>query len=745
MARFYPIFIFAFLLSATASQAAIKNWVGLDGDNWNNSTSWSPVGIPVSTDDVVINNFVGTINVNTSLTIIRSLTINGGSDVTFSGNANNRNILISCASCSSEIEAGSNATFTGESTFNFACDLYVSSCQSFTIDGNLTFTGGVSSDFYIAGGNISINGDIAFSGSGNSHLACAGGVTTVNGSVVYSGGGETTATSPSVLVINAGGSYEIAKNGGTLPNITWNNTSNLVISGMVDNDPDFGNVASNLGIMSWDCPLQNAPANLNKDLTFNQVYIYDTGSSEIRVNTQSGAGQMRTWTVNGDYTQSGGVVNLTSGNNGSGKINFKGSSFYAAMTLTETASNAGRGIVEFSGTQPQTAYFGVLLNTIDVVINTFDRVLLNTQLSLNSGANLYLTNGHLITSAQNLLTLGAGSSVIGGSLSSYVKGPMRKAGNTAFTFPIGKTNTFAPGAISAPAAVTDTFTAEYYDDPYVNTLDFVAPLVRVSLVEHWQLARKSGASPVQVTLSWVNGTFSGINDLLSLTVARFDGTNWVNTGGTATGTTTAGSIQSDAITLFDWFTFGAKAGGFNPLPIELKTFTATARREQVDLEWITASEKNNAYFGVERSADGLLFSEIGRKTGAGTSFDDNTYTFSDLAPMTGLNYYRLRQVDLDGQFTYSPVRVVQIGQTGRLLLFPSPAVDILQIRLPEALEQAADWQILDQSGRVVARGQWVDDSLETQVPIGHLPEGTYRFLLFTGREPLVETFCRANF
>ena len=744
MARFYPIFIFAFLLSATGSQAAIKNWVGLDGDNWNNSTSWSPAGAPVSTDDVVINNFVGTIVVNAA-PIIRSLIINGGSDVVFSGNQNNRFILVNCATCSSEIEAGSAATFTGETAFNFACDLYVNGSQNFAINGSLTFTGGVSSDFVVSGGTVSINGNITFSGSGNSHLACSGGSTTVNGSVVYTGGGETTATSPSVLVINAGGTYEIAKNGGTLPNITWNNTANLVISGMVDNDPDFGSVSSNLGIMSWDCPLQNTPANLNKDLTFNQVYIYDTGSSEIRVNTQNGAGQMRTWTVNGDYTQSGGVVNLTSGNNGSGKINFKGSSFYAAMTLTETSGNAGRGIVEFSGTQPQTAYFGVLLNTIDVVINTFDRVLLNTQLSLNNGSNLYLTNGHLISSTQNLLTLGAGSNVIGGSLSSYVKGPMRKAGNAAFTFPIGKNNTFAPLAITAPAAVTDTFTAEYFDDPYINTTNLMAPLVRVSLVEYWQLVRKSGTSPVQVTLNWVNGTISGINDLPSLTVARFDGANWVNTGGTATGSAATGSIQSDATTQFDWFTFGAKAGGFNPLPIELKTFTASAQHDRVDLKWVTASEKNNAYFGIERSTDGLAFGEIGRKAGAGTSFDNNTYTFSDLTPVAGLNYYRLRQVDLDGQFTYSPVRAVQIVQAGRLLLFPSPAVDMLHIRLPELLDQAADWQILDQSGRIVGTGKLDGDILEIEVPISHLPEGHYRFLLFVGRTPLVESFCRANF
>lgn len=738
MPRFYALLLPLFLFFQADVSAITKTWTGADGANWNGSANWDPAGAPSATDDAVISGFSGTIVMNSNA-FIRSLQVINGSDVQFAGNSAARRMTISCAGCSSGIENGSAATYTGTAGAG-ACDLYFSQSPVFTVDGTLTFTGGGVSDLVAANAGVTINGRLLFSGAGGSRLVCTNGVTAINGEIIYTGGGTTSGANQNNLFIQDNGIYEIAKNGTNVPNASWSGNATLKITGMTDNDPAFPNNAV-LGNLYWDCPGQTVPAVLNVNLTMSRVDIYDTGAGEIRVSAQNGTGQMRTWIVNGDYTQSGGTVNLSSGNNGSGKIIFKGGNFYGSKTLTET-STTGRGILEFDSGLSQTAYFGTLQNTVDVVINTADRVLLNTQLIMNPQTTLYLQSGKLVTSAQNLLTISAGATVVGGSVVSHVIGPVRKAGNTAFTFPIGKGTTFAPLAITAPAAVTDTFTAEYFDEPYANTNDVLPPLVRVSKMEYWQLDRTSGAGPVQITLHWENGSASGINDLPSLTVARFNGTDWTDNGGAASGSVTTGSVQSDTTSMFDWFTFGAKLPAFNPLPIELISFSATPVRNRVLLNWTTATEKNNAWFAVERSPDAQNFAEIGQMPGAGNSTAPREYTFTDEHPLTGPNYYRLRQTDYDGSFSHSPLRLATMSAAGRLFLYPSPAKDMLYIRQDAPAATPLQWFIFDKTGRLLATGAQDTGTLTWEIPVGHLPDGNYILSVETGKEQFTERFMK---
>ncbi|GAB2959311.1 hypothetical protein GCM10027048_28330 [Hymenobacter coalescens] len=94
-----------------------------------------------------------------------------------------------------------------------------------------------------------------------------------------------------------------------------------------------------------------------------------------------------------------------------------------------------------------------------------------------------------------------------------------------------------------------------------------------------------------------------------------------------------------------------------PLPVELVSFAATPRGGAVELRWVTAQEKNNAYFAVERSADGRAFAELQRVAGQGSTSTRSHYAYTDAhLPAGATLYYRLRQVDLDGTTTYSDVR-----------------------------------------------------------------------------------------
>ncbi|MGZ5222258.1 MAG: T9SS type A sorting domain-containing protein [Chitinophagaceae bacterium] len=100
-----------------------------------------------------------------------------------------------------------------------------------------------------------------------------------------------------------------------------------------------------------------------------------------------------------------------------------------------------------------------------------------------------------------------------------------------------------------------------------------------------------------------------------------------------------------------------------PLPVTLTNFTAIANGTKSLLSWQTTTEKNNNRFEIERSADGISFSKIGLVHGAGNSITLLNYLFIDSKPYNGANFYRLKQVDIDGHFNFSPVRKVDFNSS----------------------------------------------------------------------------------
>lgn len=112
-----------------------------------------------------------------------------------------------------------------------------------------------------------------------------------------------------------------------------------------------------------------------------------------------------------------------------------------------------------------------------------------------------------------------------------------------------------------------------------------------------------------------------------------------------------------------------------PLPIELIDFRAELIRSQVELTWETLSERNNDYFVVERSDNSLIWEPVAYASGAGNSSSRLFYTAADEEPLTGISYYRLKQVDYDGTFSYSePVSIINdAGNEWQINLFPNPS------------------------------------------------------------------------
>lgn len=109
------------------------------------------------------------------------------------------------------------------------------------------------------------------------------------------------------------------------------------------------------------------------------------------------------------------------------------------------------------------------------------------------------------------------------------------------------------------------------------------------------------------------------------------------------------------------------------LPIQLLTFNALANEKAVDLNWVTASEVNNDFFTVEKSEQGIDFHSIARVSGAGNSTKQLSYSAVDAAPYEGINYYRLKQTDFDGKFSYSTIVSVDItALPSENQLYPNP-------------------------------------------------------------------------
>ncbi|MBK7382175.1 MAG: T9SS type A sorting domain-containing protein [Flavobacteriales bacterium] len=162
----------------------------------------------------------------------------------------------------------------------------------------------------------------------------------------------------------------------------------------------------------------------------------------------------------------------------------------------------------------------------------------------------------------------------------------------------------------------------------------------------------------------------------------------------------------------------------SPLPLELLSFTARLVEEHVQLDWTTASERNNAYFTVYRSDDGERFEEVMREAAVGNSFGARAYSAIDPRPLNGRSYYKLRQTDLDGRWSESAmVPILNEQGGGQLLLFPNPVVDQLTVLGLSAA--AGEIVIMDATGRVVIRMRKLEDVDRMTIPVGSLPQGSY--------------------
>ncbi|MCP4460628.1 MAG: T9SS type A sorting domain-containing protein [Cytophagales bacterium] len=387
-------------------------------------------------------------------------------------------------------------------------------------------------------------------------------------------------------------------------------------------------------------------------------------------------------TVNGSLSLDGGTINL--GTNGTldvdtdftvdgGTLNgANSSSLNIGDDLTLTS-----GTFSVDGTTTTITFDGT---AVQVITGDFTGTSAFRNLTINKSAGgvtvvdvgnndveidgtLTLTSGAITTNSANTLTITSTGDISGGSASSYVNGPLTRSSlgvGEDFTFHVGSSIEYALAGVENVGTGGQDWTAEFFGTNAnssqaidITTNPAYGTMSAISTNGAWTITA-SGANTATVVLG-IQGHMD-VQDLADARVAVYDNptaTEWVNIGGSSTGTISDGIITSQTTGSFSSRIFSLGGIGGSALPVEVIEFVGSEENGIVTLNWSTATELNNDYFDVERSPDGIIYERIGTVDGNGTTKEVRIYNLKDTTPFLGVNYYRLKQVDYDGEFEYS--------------------------------------------------------------------------------------------
>ncbi|MEY4933786.1 MAG: hypothetical protein RIS64_145 [Bacteroidota bacterium] len=311
------------------------------------------------------------------------------------------------------------------------------------------------------------------------------------------------------------------------------------------------------------------------------------------------------------------------------------------------------------------------------------------------------------------------------------------------------------------------FTNQHLSLTFPNSGTYPNGEIVVSELDASPDASPSGASPLTgkywiVNNYGTNATFGALTELQLSNLGNFgrgsaanyklykrssnlDGATWGSPLGAAAALTTANNNtltfgSSCNITSFSQIMVVSEVA----LPVELVSFSGQRVGEFNILSWKTASEKNNIGFEVEKSIDGVSFQKIGFVKGQGTTAMPQQYEFRDEATF-GVTYYRLKQLDASGTWTYS--KMISIATTDKndtpLTIFPNPTTDILQMTFASNATQSIDIELVNALGQVVQQHtQAVEIGLNRfSMPILGQISGMYTLRVMQGRQVYMRRVC----
>lgn len=424
--------------------------------------------------------------------------------------------------------------------------------------------------------------------------------------------------------------------------------------------------------------------------------ITQTGGSVILTNNIDLRGNFTTnnatsiFNINGMYMKVAGNFNNNGGN----------------TTFTNTANST----VEFNGTAAQSYTPGTGgLGLYNVVMNhTGPGVTILGNMPLSG--TMTFTQGKIITNALMVRVLNTASAACNaGNATSFCQGNLQRSLNgaaTSYDFPVGSATTgYQLANITFTTATTiPQLTARF--DNYAPPMGPAANECPNNTYNTLPLF-DNGYWTITASANATNGVYT--TTLYPTGVGNNSGLGWTVVKGATTATfalsgacapSTAGQVIRTGMNGFSVFGIAQSA---SPLPVEFISFTGVALDEKNQLAWSTATETNSQYFYIERSDDGVNFTSIGRRDGAGTTSQIHYYSFDDLSPIEGTNYYRLRQVDYNGATMYSNIVSLDFhrGFMTVMNVKPNPTNGEVNFDFNSPVETTIHIVMTDVTGRVV--------------------------------------------
>jgi surface protein len=321
------------------------------------------------------------------------------------------------------------------------------------------------------------------------------------------------------------------------------------------------------------------------------------------------------------------------------------------------------------------------------------------------GGTLTLSN-KLVLGANNL-TLSGNTS--GSSSSNYVQtnssGTLNKnlGYGALFTFPVGNSS-YNPVTITNNTGTADDFTVRVQDAVYQNgNSGTTVGTPRVNRTWHigkTNMPTANRENGVDFIFQWTLA--DQVGSISNFLLSHHNGVVW--NFATGTGSQTLSGTNPKTLT------FTRYKGSFSPfaishsalsLPVVWLRFIGEQTPGRVRLNWSTASEQNSSHFEIERSANGIEFTQIGHVTAAGNSQSVSNYEYVDAQPLNGVSYYRLRQVDQNGVYSFSRVLQLKYQTTTAARIVPNPTDGPINLQIPSDWTGTYDCRVFNTVGVLV--------------------------------------------
>jgi hypothetical protein len=544
----------------------------------------------------------------------------------------------------------------------------------------------------------------------NETPGASGTVVNNNATLVVSSGN----TLSGALSGNSGGTIKVMATGNT-NDLTAQYTGTLTLSSLTINFAGTALQAINATIS----PKGFVISNTSSTVSFNASET--PGSGGTTVNASATLIVSASSTLSGNLTGNGTIEVTVTGNTNDLTAQYTGTLTLTNLTVLFAGSGTSQNI-------PTGTYKTLMVNNSSGTTLT-GSVTLSTGLTFSSG-KLVLGN--------NNLTLNSGVSISGASSSAYIQitgtGSIIAKGVTSLVVPVG--DEYAPVTIASGGGADYTISL-------VNSVTASGGSPSVS--NHavgitWTITASTAQTPT-LTFQWPSG-----NELASFTRSSSYVAQRTSPSGTwapLASPSAAGGIDpytqsatATSMTGGTAYDFAIGDNGSTALPVTLTAFNATYNSGIVSLNWTTASEINNSHFEIERSVNGQSWNRIGNVEGHGNSLVTNNYAAIDnLQGMihAGNIYYRLKQVDFNGVFTYSDIRTVNTNDAqAALSTFPNPASNVLNVQWNSKSNGNAVLRIMNING-VTVYTETVSGSgaMNRQVDMSVYPAGTYYVQVIT--------------